>query len=98
MKITKAVTVTLLAAECQELLAVVQFSVLTQLDFLIPLQKQIYHIFPNYVKLLLEFSKMKFPSCLFFPSVHHRDRSSVVPLSVLLYYSSVLSPYISSDF
>lgn len=50
MKITKAVTVTLLAAECQELLAVVQSSVLTQLDCLIPLQKQIYRIFQNYMK------------------------------------------------
>lgn len=39
MKITKAVTVTLLAAECQALLAVVQRSVLTQFDSLIPLQK-----------------------------------------------------------
>lgn len=39
MKITKAVTVTLLAAECQTLLAVVQRSVLTQFDSLIPLQK-----------------------------------------------------------
>lgn len=48
MKITKAVTVTLLAAECQALLAVVQRSVLTQFDSLIPLQKGLL-IFPKTV-------------------------------------------------
>lgn len=44
-KIAKAFNVRLLAAECQNILAEVQFSALTQLDFLILLQKGIFHIF-----------------------------------------------------
>lgn len=60
MKITKAVTVTLLAAGCQELLALFQPSVLTQFDCLIPLLKWIPHIFQNYPKLLSELGRILF--------------------------------------
>lgn len=62
-KITKAFNVRLLAAERQNILTEVQFSALTQLDFLILLQKGIFHIFQKLHEVVVE---SLFPSLILF--------------------------------